>query len=195
MNRGRSRTKQESGEVPPPSADSARPRASADTDGAPADSLADQVAAQRRIVDIRCGFADLASKEANAAEDRVAQARRQYDEQIAVLARAQAALDKTRTAKEEARRAYRASVAAAGERVQVEAAANAWLGTINRINGKIRAAQARIERKAEVSEALLAKLDKLSMTAEASRAMADAAIEACRTFRQGAATAREGDVE
>jgi hypothetical protein len=170
--------------VPPPSADSAGPRGSADTDGAAADPLADQVAAQRRVVDIRCGFADLASKEANAAEDRVAQARRQHDEQIAVLARAQAALDKTRTAKEEARRAYRASVAAAGERVQVEAAANAWLGTINRINGKIRAAQARIERKAEVSEALLAKLDKLSMTAEASRAMADAAIEACRTFRQ-----------
>jgi hypothetical protein len=170
--------------VPPPSADSAGSRASADTDGAAADPLADQIAAQRRVVDIRCGFADLAGKEADAAEDRVAQARRQYDEQIAVLARAQAALDKTRTAKDEARRAYRASVAAAGERVQVEAAANAWLGTINRINGKIRAAQVRIQRKTEVSEALLAELDKLSMTAEASRAMADAATEACKTFRQ-----------
>jgi hypothetical protein len=170
--------------VPPQSADSAGSRASADTDGAAADPLGDQIAAQRRVVDIRCGFADLASKEADAADGRVAQARRQYDEQIAVLARAQAALDKTRTAKEEARRAYRASVAAAGKRVQVEAAANAWLGTINRVNDKIRAAQVRIRRKTEVSEALLAKLDRLSMTAEASRAMADAAIEACKTFRQ-----------
>jgi hypothetical protein len=184
MNRGRSRARRESAEVPPPSVDAAGSRASGDDGGAAADPLGDQVAAQRRIVDIRCGFADLASKEADAAQDRVAEARRRYDEQIAVLARAQAALDKTRTAKEGARRAHRASMGAATERVQMEAAANAWLGAINRINGQVRMAQARIRRKTEASEALLAKLDRLSMTAEASRAMADAAIEACRTFRQ-----------
>jgi hypothetical protein len=156
------------------------------------DPIGDPEAGRRRLVEIRCGFADLASKEADAAHDRASEARGRYDEQLSALARAQAALDKAATVKERARRAYRASLVSATERVQVEASAMAWLRDINRINGQIRVAQARMEHKREVAEALLVKADKLSMTAEASRAMADAALEACRAARQALGLLGEG---
>ncbi|MGA3057845.1 MAG: hypothetical protein ABSE70_07400 [Candidatus Limnocylindrales bacterium] len=124
--------------------------------------------------------------EADAAQDRAVVARRRYDDQVAVLARAQGEVDPAaaQTAKEEAHRAFKARLTAATERMQVESAAAAWLAEINRINGQLRAAQARTKREREAAEAQLAEVDRLSIVAETSRAMADAALEACRAARK-----------
>ncbi|MGZ6273713.1 MAG: hypothetical protein ACXWM8_05430 [Candidatus Limnocylindrales bacterium] len=145
-----------------------------------------------RLIEIRCGFADLARKEADAAHDRASEARNRYEEQLRALTRARVALDKAAAVKDKARRAYRASLVGATDRLQVEAAAMAWLKDINRINGQVRVAQARIDRKREIAEALLAKADKLSITAEANRAMAEAALAACEAARQALGRPDEG---
>ncbi len=183
MNRNRSRGSHLGEEEPQPSVNSA---------GSGVDPGGDPDADRRRLVDLRCGFAELAGKEADAAKDRAFKARCRYEAQLGVLARARAALDKAAIVKERARRAYRVSLAASTDRTQVEAAAETWLRDINRINGQVRVARARIDRTREASEALLAKADRLSMTAEASRAMADAALEACRAARQELGLPEEG---
>ena len=138
---------------------------------------------RRRLVEIRCGFAELARQEADAAEARVAEARHACDEQLAEVVAAQAALDSggSHEAKEAAHRAFRNAVNGARAHSQVEAAANAWLTDINRANGVLRAAQQRVRREREVAVQLRAQLDGVIATAEANRTMADAAVEACRT--------------
>jgi hypothetical protein len=162
------------------------PGATDDSGGVTANAAGHQGAGRQRLVEIRCGLADRAGMEADAAQDRAVEARRQYDEQVAVLERAQREVDPAaaQTAKEEAHRAFKASLAAATERTQVEFAATAWLAEINRINGQLRAAQTRTRREREAAEAKLAEVDRLSIAAETSRAMADAALEACKAARK-----------
>jgi hypothetical protein len=162
------------------------PGATDDNGEVTADAAGPQGAGRQRLVEIRCGLADRARMEADAAQDRAVEARRQYDEQVAVLERAEGEEDPAaaQTAKEEAHRAFKASLAAATERMQVESAATAWLAEINRINGQLRAAQTRTRREREAAEAKLAEVDRLSIAAETSRAMADAALEACKAARK-----------
>jgi hypothetical protein len=138
-----------------------------------------------RLVDIRCGFAELARLEAEAAKKRVAETRRRLDAQLANLISAQTAVDPraTRSAKEDAHRAFRNAIGRATSREQVELAAASWLAEINRINGAVRAAQARILRERDATDALAAELDRLTAIAEASRAMAESAVQACREAR------------
>lgn len=157
-----------------------------DGDGATADAPGYQGAGRWRLVEIRCGLADRSRMEADAAQDRAVEARRQYDEQVAALARAQGEVDPAaaQTAKEKAHRTFKARLAAATERMQVESAASAWLAEINRVNGQMRAAQVGMKRERDAAEALLAEVDRLSIAAETSRAMADAALEACRAARK-----------
>jgi hypothetical protein len=154
------------------------------------DSL-DPGTSPRRLVEIRCGFAELARREAEAAESRVAEAGRAFDAQLAVLAASHAARDlgATRTAKEEAHRAFRKAADEARSRFQVEAAAASWLEQVNRINSAARAAQLRIQRERDATDALASELDRLTSAAEASQAMADAAVEACRAAREALAAA------
>ena len=146
-------------------------------------------ASRRRLVDIRCGFAELARREAGAAEERVVEARRLFDAQLAVLTAAQAEVDPgaTRGAKEEAHRAFRKAIGVARSRSQVEVAAGVWLTEINRINGAVRASQLRIRREREETDAAAAELDRQTAIAEASRAMAEAAVEACRAAQEALA--------
>jgi flagellar basal body rod protein FlgC len=136
----------------------------------------------RRLVEIRCGFADMARKEAESAAARVTQAWTVYDQQAAVVTRAQAEIDLAaiRADKEDAHRVFRSAVAAAQTRGQVEAAAANWLAEINQVNSGYRLAQARVQRELEAAESLLSELTKLSDAAEASATMADAATQACR---------------
>ena len=148
---------------------------------------------RERLVEIRCGFAEMAQREADAAAARVAEARRLHEEQVAALAAARAGVDPvvTQTSKEAAHAAFRAAVASARSRRQVEAAAGDWLCEINRINAETRAQTLLIERgKAAVPE-LQAQIARLSDTAEASAAAAAAAMEACRAAQAilGAPTA------
>jgi hypothetical protein len=149
------------------------------------EAIVEPAGSRRRLVEIRCGFAEMARKEAEAGALRVVEAKQLYDDQAAVVALAQAAIDPaaTQAAKDEAHRNFRATVSAARGRGQVEVAASAWLAEINKINGQSRAVQARTRREGEAGGALLAELVRLSDTAEASAAMAETAMEACRSAR------------
>ena len=159
----------------PGNSDRTRDTSAGDATGEPAGS-------RRRMVEIRCGFADRARKEAEAASVGVRDAKRRLTEQTAVVAEAQAAVDPAaiQAAKEEAHRAFRVAVSAARSRNNVEAAASAWLSDINEINGRNRAAQARAKHESEVAEELVSQVAKVSSTAEAAATMAASAIEACR---------------
>jgi hypothetical protein len=147
-----------------------------------AEPVADPLTTQRKLVEIREGIAEVASKAAEADLARVFAALERYESQAEMLARAEAASDPaaTRLAKDAAHRTFRVSAAAARERVTVEAAAAAWLDEINRINAGVRATQTQIRRGREASAALLADIDRLRIEAGASRSRADAAIESCR---------------
>ena len=149
------------------------------------ETVAEPAGGRRRLVEIRCGFAEMARKEADAAARRVIEAKRLYDEEIAALASAQAAIDlaAAHAAKDSAHQDFRAAVAAARNRRHVEAAATAWLNEINRINGLGRVAQAEIRRERETADDLLAQLTRLSDLAEASAAMASSANQACIAAR------------
>jgi hypothetical protein len=144
---------------------------------------------RRRLVEIRCGFAQLSRQEANAAEARAAEARVAYGEQLALVTRlaAEANPGAKRIAKETAHREFRTKIGAAQTHSQVEMAATAWLEEINRINGSVRAQQARTKHERELAERLSAELDRLTGTAETGRVLADAAQEACRAAQLGLA--------
>ena len=143
----------------------------------------------QRLVEIRCGFAEMARNEANAASARAAETKSLLDAQAVTVAQAQAQVDPaaTHAAKDEAHRTFRAAVVAARERGQVEAAAGSWLAEINRINSQSRILQARLTHEREVAEALVTQLARLSSTSEASTAAAEKAIEACREAQAEAA--------
>ncbi len=150
------------------------------------ESIVEPAGNRRRLVEIRCGFAEMARKEAEAAEARAREARQVSDEQADGLAPLLAAVDPaaTKASKERAHGAFRSTVGAARSRAQVETAANVWLQEINEINSQHRAAQARVKRDRETVDALRSQADKLEHTAESARAMADVAAEACRIARQ-----------
>jgi hypothetical protein len=185
--------------IPRLSADSGNSISAEDVRTAAPDGAVEPAGRRSRMVEIRCGFADMARKESEAAAARVIEARRLCDGQAAILAGAQAAIDPAAThhAKDLAHRAFRKAVAAARDRIQVEAAANGWLKEINRINNDGRLAQALIKHERETADVLLAQLAGLTDTAESSAAMAAAAEEACRAAREALAydqAARGGEM-
>jgi hypothetical protein len=138
----------------------------------------------------------MARTEAVAAAARAVDAQRVYDEQAEIVAQAQAEVDVAgaHAAKDEAHRAFRAAVAAARSRNQVESAATAWLDQINGINIAGRASQAKIRLERDIADALGLELARLLDMAEASAAMADSAMDACRAVR-AALAANGGDAE
>jgi hypothetical protein len=153
-------------------------------DGADPDSVpAESGSSRRKLVEIRCGFAELARREAETAELRSAEARRLFDGRLAVLNSARAAMDPgvTRLAKEEAHRVFQRAARDARSRLAVEEAASAWLNEINRVNAASRSAQLRIQMELDASDSAAAELDRLTAIAESSRAMAVSAAEACRS--------------
>ena len=147
----------------------------------------EQDANRQRLVEIRCGFAELAQREAETAEARVADANRRTDAQLGILAEVQLLADPsaTRAAKENAHRAFRNAVASARDRLSVEAAARAWLSEINWINAGLSKAQLRFRRERETADSLIAERDRLAGTAEAARAMAETARQACIAAQHG----------
>jgi hypothetical protein len=177
---------------------SADPASSKSANGRPTsvdDAAAAAAGGRRRLVEIRCGFAEMARTEAQAAAARAVDAQRQYDEQAEIVARAQTEVDRAgaHAPKDEAHRAFRAAVASARTRTQVEAAATAWLDEINKINIAGRGSQARVRLERDVADALRSELTRLSDMAEASAAMADSAMAACRAAQ--AALAAEAGTE
>ena len=138
-------------------------------------------ASDRRLVEIRCGFAELAQREADMADARLADAIRRSETQLGVIAEVQVLADPatTRVEKERAHRNFKTAAAAARDHAAVEAAAHVWLLEINRINGQLRKAKIRLRRERETADSLIAERDRLSATAEAARDMAEAARQAC----------------
>lgn len=161
----------------------------------PDDPIPDTGSAARRLVEIRCGFAEMARREADSAQARVVEAWAVYDRQTAAVTRAQAEIDLAgvRASKEEAHRTFRAAISSAQSRGRVEAAAANWLAEINRVNGGYRLAQARVQRELEAAESLLAELTRLSDAAEAGGTMADAAMQACQEARAALAAVGSGE--
>ncbi|HEX7492413.1 MAG TPA: hypothetical protein VF337_11990 [Candidatus Limnocylindrales bacterium] len=160
------------------------------------DASAGTADGRSRLVEIRCGFAEMARAEAAAAAARADDAKRAHDEQAEIVAQAQAEADVAgaHSAKDEAHRAFRVAVGAARARGQVEAAATAWLDQINAINSAGRAGQAKIRLESDVADALRFEWTRLSDMAEASAAMAESAMKACLAARE-ALEADGGDVE
>jgi hypothetical protein len=140
-----------------------------------------------RLIEIRCGFAELSRREADAAYARVAQARDAYYDRLALLARLTAGVnpEAMRMAKEGAHREFRAAIDAARVRSHVERAATVWLNEINRINRTVREEQAQIKHEREEATRLDQELDRLTATAETSRTMAEDAEAACRAAQLG----------
>ena len=151
-----------------------------------ADSL-DATSDRDRLIEIRCGFAEMSRLEADAAYARVAEARDAYYERLALLARLTAGVnpEAMRMAKEGAHREFRTAIDAARVRSHVEHAATVWLDEINRINRAVRGEQAQIKHEREEATRLDQELDRLTATAEASRTMAEAAEAACRAAQLG----------
>ena len=108
----------------------------------------DPCAAARAEVDERCGLASRMAALADAANGRLREARRAYDEHVDRLRRATEVVDPrvVRAAKDEAQAAFRHSRLAARDRAALEVAASEWLREINRINLRTRTAAAIIAR-------------------------------------------------
>jgi hypothetical protein len=148
-----------------------------------------------RIADERCAVAVRAREQADAADEAVRQAQREYDERGAGANRAAVAADAggTRVAKETAQQAFRRARAQAGTRDEIESAAATWLTEINRINQVARDAAMEVQRERQASAALLAKLERLTVDADVARAAADAAELTCTAARVAVEECREAD--
>ncbi len=138
-------------------------------------------ASHRRLVEIRCGFAELAQREADLAAARLADCDRRTETQQGVLAEVQGLLDPdaTRAIKERAHHIFKSAVTAARDHAAVESAAQVWLREINRINAQQRKARVRLRRERETADSLIAERERLATTAEAALEMAEAARQAC----------------
>ena len=139
----------------------------------------------------------MARREADAASTRALEARRQYDERLQAVIRAEAAVDPVaaHAAKDEAHRAFRAAVAAARGYEQVEAAANSWLIEINKVNARVRATEAAVRRERDAARAQQRELTELYETAESSATMAAEAMKACQAAQAALEAESPGGAE
>lgn len=141
--------------------------------------------ALRRLVEIRCGIAEMAQREAEAADMRAADARRLAETQLAAVAETQLAADSAAywSAKESAHKAFKEAVKEAVDHLAVEVAAEHWLTEINLINSGLHDAQLRLPRVRETADAAAAERDRLAAAADAARSLAEAARQACLEAR------------
>ena len=79
-----------------------------------------------------------------------------------------------------------------GDQDAVEAAARAWLTEINRINAEAREANAILQREREAAREIGAKLERMTIEADAARIAAESAEEACLAARTALADCEEG---
>jgi hypothetical protein len=155
------------------------------------DDLAESAGGRRRLVEIRCGFAELARREADMLAVRAGDMKARYAEQMDVVARAEAAaaVGSTQAAKEEAHRKYRSVATVSRTHTQIETAAGEWLEAINRINAQARLVESSLTRERATANALRVQLVESMERAESGATMADEAMAAC----QAAEAALEAD--
>jgi len=168
-----------------------------DTSSAGESAAPEHAGSRRRLVETRCGFADMARREADAASTRALEARRRYDERLQAVIRAEATVDPVaaHAAKDEAHRAFRAAVAAARGYQQVESAANSWLTEINRVNARVRATESAVRRERDAAQAQQRELTELYEMAESSATMAAEAMRACQAAQAALEAESSGGAE
>ena len=155
----------------------------------------DRCSAQRAATDDACGRANRLAAVAAAAQERLRETRRAYDEHVARRDRAAETIDPRaiRAAKDDAQAQFRRSRLAARDRAAIEAAAAAWLREINRINARSRASALVMSREAAVEVELLKAVDKAGLDADVARIGSEHAAEECRAARMALATCEEAE--
>ena len=155
----------------------------------------DPCSAQRAATDDACGRANRLAAVAAAAQERLRETRRAYDEHVARRDRAAETIDPRaiRAAKDDAQAQFRRSRLAARDRAAIEAAAAAWLREINRINARSRASALVMSREAAVEVELLKAVDKAGLDADVARIGSEHAAEECRAARMALATCEEAE--
>ena len=155
----------------------------------------DLCSTQRAAADDACGRANRLAAVAAAAQERLRETRRAYDEHVARRDRAAETIDPRaiRAAKDDAQAQFRRSRLAARDRAAVEAAAAAWLREINRINARSRASALVMSREAAVEVELLKAVDKAGLDADVARIGSEHAAEECRAARMALATCEEAE--
>jgi hypothetical protein len=153
----------------------------------------DRCADVARVAEERCNVATLAKSQAEAAQEALRAAQRAYDDHLTRAEKAGVAADPRaiRVAKEAAQHAFREARGGASTPESVEAAARDWLTEINRINKAARDATAIIQREHEEATALVNRLERLTVEADAARIGAESAAAACLAARQAVADCQE----
>jgi hypothetical protein len=164
-----------------------------DGPGAAAADGDDPCGPAREAVTDACSLADRMNALALAAQERLRDARRAYDEHAGRRERAAAAADPraVRAAKDEAQATFRRARLAAAGRGDVEAAAREWLREIDRINARTREAARLLSREDAAESDLLFAVERLGVEADGARIAAESAAEACRNARIALATCEE----
>ena len=165
----------------------------ADGPGAAAADGDDPCGPAREAVTDACSLADRMNALALAAQERLREARRAYDEHAGRRERAAAAADPraVRAAKDEAQATFRRARLAAAGRGDVEVAAREWLREIDRINARTREATRLLAREDSAEGDLLFAVERLGVEADGARIAAESAAEACRNARITLATCEE----
>jgi hypothetical protein len=159
----------------------------------PADAIAGACDEPRRIADERCLVATRAREGAQTALEALRSAQRAYDDHANQAESHAATADPraVREAKEAAQQAFRVARSGGRTRDDVEAAARDWLTEINRINMATREASALADRHRSAAAELAARLEPLSVEADAARISAESAEEACIAAREAVAACQE----
>jgi hypothetical protein len=154
---------------------------------------AEPCAEPRRLADERCQLATRARAQAGTAADFLRAAQRAYDEHEgrADAATIEADPRAVRRAKDEAQLRFRSERSLAADDDGVEAAARTWLAEINRINGTAREAAAVRARERAAATEIGARLERLSLEADAARIAAETAEAACLAARAALADCEE----
>ena len=163
--------------------------------GAATSDSVDPCGPSRLAVGDACSLADRMNALALAAQERLREARRAYDQHVDRRDRAAAAADPraVRAAKDEAQVAFRNARLGAREQGAVEVAAREWLREIDRINARTREAVRLLVREGTDEGGLLQAVERLGLEADGARIAAESAVEACRNARIALAACEESE--
>jgi hypothetical protein len=178
-----------------PLASSERPLASSEPlpDAAPGPATAGPCAELRAVAEDRCAVATRARAGADSARDALRAAQNAYDDHTSRVEASDAVADPraVRAAKEAAQAAFREARDRARTRRELDTAATAWLEEVNQINADARDAAARAARDRAAANALVSRIERLSVEADAARIAAESADETCVAARQAVADCQE----
>jgi len=166
-----------------------------DGPGAATGDPTDPCGPSRVAVDDACSLADRMQALAMAAQERLREARHDYDQHVDRRDRAAAAADPRAVlaAKDEAQAAFRTARLGARQPGGLETAASAWLREIDRINARTREALRLLARESAEEVGLLRAVERLGLEADGARIAAESAAEACRDARIALAACEESE--